>query len=368
MFVGVPREIKEHESRVALTPAGAKILVADGHAVFVEANAGLGSGFTDADYEAAGATILSSGRAVFEKCELIVKVKEPQAEEIALLEPRHIVFGYLHLAAERDLTVGLLASGATALAYETLYAPDGALPLLTPMSAIAGRLSIQAGARFLERPQGGSGVLLGGVPGVLPARVLVIGGGVVGSHAAEMAAGLGADVVLCDVNPARLARLALDLPPRVKTLFSDPNTLEEQLIQADLVIGAVLLPGRRAPHLITRRQLRLMKPGSVIVDVCIDQGGCTELSRPTTHQHPTYVEEGVVHYMVTNMPGAVPRTSTRALTSATFAYVSQLARLGLEGFLALSAGHRAALNVRAGRLESPEVASAFPDLAPPLGS
>lgn len=362
MIVGVPREIKKNEARVALTPGGAHTLVRDGHQVVVETNAGVGSGFADDDYARAGAYIGKSPSELFERSELIVKVKEPLESEIQLLRPAHVVFGYFHFAADRALTEGCLASGAACVAYETLRAVDGSLPLLTPMSAIAGRLSVQAGARFLERPQGGSGVLLGGVPGVLPGKVLILGGGVVGTNAAQMAAGLGADVVLCDVNPARLARLSLDLPPNVRTLVSEPSAIEEQLRHADLVIGAVLVPGQRAPHLIRREHLRLMKPGSVIVDVCIDQGGCVETARPTSHADPVYVEEGIVHYMVTNMPGAVPQTSTRALTNATFPFVRELAALGATKFLSQGPGYRAALNAAQGRIENADVATAFPDL------
>lgn len=366
MIVGVPREVKVNEARVAVTPAGAHLLRSDGHAVLVERGAGVGSGFSDEEYARAGATLVDAAKEVFARSELIVKVKEPQPSELALLEPRHIFFGYLHLAADRDLTEGCLRRGFTGLAYETLRAPDGSLPLLVPMSAVAGRLSIQSGATFLEKPRGGSGVLLGGVPGVLPARVLVLGGGVVGTHAAQMAAGLGAEVVVADVNLARLERLAVELPANVRTLFSDPFALEAEFRRADLVIGAVLLPGRRAPRLIERSHLALMKPGSVLVDVCIDQGGCAETSRPTTHAEPTYVEEGIVHYCVTNMPGAVPQTSTRALTAATLPYVRALARLGVDGFLAQSKGHREALNLRGGQLENDDVASAFPELDAPL--
>jgi len=361
MIVGVPLEIKLHESRVALTPAGAHSLVADGHEVLVETYAGLGSGFADESYLRAGASIVGADQ-LFARAGLVVKVKEPQPEEIARLTSSHVVFGYFHLAADRSLTEGCLKSGVAALAYETLRAPDGSLPLLTPMSAIAGRLSVQAGARFLEKPQGGSGVLLGGVPGVLPGKVLVLGAGVVGTHAAQMAAGLGADVLVADINPARLRQLGYELPANVRTLVSDPWAIEEQLPTTDLVVGAVLVPGRRAPHLVTRAQLQLMKPGSVIVDVCIDQGGCFETSRPTSHAEPTYIEEGIVHYMVTNMPGAVPATSTRALTNATLPYVRALARLGLDGFLAQGPGYAEALNARAGVLTNRDVALGFSDL------
>jgi alanine dehydrogenase len=362
MLVGVPREIKVHESRVGLTPAGALALSSTGHQVLVEAGAGVASGFADLDYLRAGASIVAHPEELYGQSTLIVKVKEPQPIEVARLSARQTVFGYFHFAADRELTETCVESGVTALAYETLRRADGSLPLLNPMSAIAGRLSVQAGAHFLEKPRGGSGVLLGGVPGVLPGRVLVLGGGTVGSNAAQMAAGLGADVVICDVNGARLERLARELPANVRGLLAEPSSIEEELTKADLVIGAVLVPGRRAPHLVSRAQLAIMKPGSVIVDVAIDQGGCFESSRPTTHDDPIYVENGILHYMVTNMPAAVPHTSTRALTGATLPYVLELAQLGPEGFTALGPGHAAALNLRDGAITNPDAAAAFPDL------
>lgn len=361
MIIGVPRETKRHESRVGLTPGGVNALVEDGQQVLIESQAGIASGFEDLQYVRAGASIVGNASELFGEAELLVKVKEPQPDEVARLRSGQVVFCYFHFAADRELTEGCLKSGVTALAYETLRGKDGSLPLLTPMSAIAGRLSVQAGAHFLERPQGGSGVLLGGVPGVLPGKVLVLGGGTVGSHAAQMALGLGAEVVICDTDVRRLRELSYQLPG-VKTLVSDPFLVEEQLKTADVVIGAVLVPGQRAPHLVRREQLPLMKKGSVIVDVCIDQGGCFETSRPTTYADPTYVEEGVIHYMVTNMPGAVPQTSTRALTNATFPYVRKLAHWGLEAFLNEDLGHAAALNLSAGVLRSADVALAFPDL------
>jgi alanine dehydrogenase len=358
--VGVPKEIKADENRVALLPVGAELLRHDGHRVLVEAGAGLGSGISDAEYVAAGAELVPSAAELFERAELVVKVKEPQSSELAQLGPRHTVFGYFHFSGDPELTKKSLQARYTAVAYETLRGLDGSLPLLIPMSEVAGRLAVQQGAKYLEQPQGGRGVLLGGVPGVPPAEVLVIGGGVVGNHAARLAAGLGAHVTLLDVNLSTLRRLSETMPANVTLVFSDPHTLAEGLERADLVIGAVLLPGRKAPTLVRRHQLTRMKPGSVVVDVCIDQGGCFESSRPTTHSNPTFVENGVVHYAVTNMPGAVSKTSTRALCNATLPYVRALARLGTEAFCALSPGHQAALNLQAGQVMSPEIADALP--------
>jgi alanine dehydrogenase len=289
-------------------------------------------------------------------------VKEPQPAELARLEPRHTVFGYLHCAGSRELTEGCLKAGFTGVAYETLRAPDGSLPLLIPMSEIAGRLSIQSGAKYLEAPLGGRGVLLGGVPGVEPANVLVLGGGVVGSNAARVAAGMGANVVIMDVNLATLRTLDVTTPANVTTVYGDPHAIDEHLARADLVIGAVLLPGRAAPRLVTRRQLSVMKPGSVVVDVSIDQGGCFETARPTTHSQPTYVVDQVVHYCVANMPAAVGRTSTRALTNATLPYIRRLAKLGVADFLEVDRGHREALNFAGGKIRNADVAAAFEDL------
>jgi alanine dehydrogenase len=291
-----------------------------------------------------------------------VKVKEPQPEELAKLEPRHTVFGYFHFASSRSLTEGSLKAGYAAIAYETLVDDKGHLPLLTPMSEVAGRLSIQSGAKYLERPMMGRGILLGGVPGVEPGNVLILGAGVVGSNAAKVASGLGANVTIMDINLDRLRELDAIMPPNVTTIYSDPHAIEEHLAHADLVIGGVLLPGRRAPSLISEAQVRSMKPGSVIVDVCIDQGGCVATSKPTTHHEPTYTVDDVVHYCVTNMPGAVGRTSTHALCNATVPYLRQLASRGVEGFIELSPGHRSALNVRAGKITNPDVAMAFEDL------
>jgi alanine dehydrogenase len=362
MAVGVPKESKADEYRVALQPVGVHLLREDGHDVLIERGAGKGSGFADEDYEKAGATLVDDAKTVYEKAKLIVKVKEPQPQELEMLTPEHTVFGYFHFAGSRSLTEASLRTGYTALAYETLQAEDGSLPLLTPMSEVAGRLSIQSGAKYLERPMMGRGILLGGVPGVEPGNVLILGAGVVGTHAAAVAAGLNANVVIMDINLNRLRHLATILPANVTTIYSDPHAVEEQLRHADLVVGAVLLPGRRAPKLISREQLRLMKAGSVIVDVCIDQGGCLETSRPTTHSEPTYVVDDVVHYCVANMPGAVGRTSTQALCNATLPFVRQLASVGPEGFVEHSPGYHDALNMRDGVLCHRAVIAAFPDL------
>ncbi|MEO8182197.1 MAG: alanine dehydrogenase [Deltaproteobacteria bacterium] len=362
MIIGVLKETKADEFRVALRPVGAELLSSDGHRVLIEAGAGAKSGSADQDYLRVGAEIVAGPDAIFELANLIVKVKEPQPAEIARLEPRHTVFGYFHCAGSRELTEGCLRAGFTALAYETLRAPDGSLPLLTPMSEIAGRLSIQSGAKYLEAPLGGRGVLLGGVPGVEPANVLVLGGGVVGSNAARVAAGMGANVVIMDVNLATLRALDISMPSNVTTVYGDPHAIDEQLARADLVIGAVLLPGRAAPRLVTRRQLGVMKPGSVIVDVSIDQGGCFETSRPTTHSQPTFVTDQVVHYCVANMPAAVGRTSTRALCNATLPYVRRLAKLGVTEFLKVDRGHHEALNLAGGKILNADVAAAFEDL------
>ena len=362
MIVGVLRETKPDEYRVALRPVGAELLVGDGHRVLVETNAGTNSGFSDADYAQSGAQIVPNPDAIFDQAELIVKVKEPQPAEIRRLTPRHTVFGYMHFAGSRELTEGCLEAGFTAIAYETLRAPDGSLPLLTPMSEVAGRLSIQSGAKYLEQPLGGRGVLLGGVPGVEPAEVLVLGGGVVGSNAARVAAGMGANVVIMDVNLATLRALDISMPPNVTAIYGDPHAIDLYLARADLVIGAVLLPGRAAPKLVSRRQLAVMKPGSVVVDVSIDQGGCFETSRPTTHSNPTFVVDRVVHYCVANMPAAVGRTSTRALCNATLPYVRRLAKLGPAEFLKVDRGHQESLNMANGKIQNADVAAAFEDL------
>lgn len=359
MIVGVLTETKADEYRVALRPVGAELLAQDGHTVLVQSGAGKGSGFADAAYQAAGARVVAAPKDVYSAANLLLKVKEPQPEEIEFLGPQHTVFGYFHFAGSEELTKACLGAGFDALAYETLVDASGALPLLTPMSEVAGRLSIQSGAKFLERPMMGRGILLGGVPGVEPGNVLVLGGGVVGRNAARVAAGLGANVVVMDVNLALLRQLDEIMPPNVTTIYSDPHAIAEYTATADLVVGAVLLPGRRAPKLITRDHLRIMKSGSVLVDVCIDQGGCAETSRPTTHREPIFVEEEVVHYCVANMPGAVGRTSTQALCNATLPYIRSLAKLGVDEFVGQSAGHHSALNLRAGKIINPGVAAAF---------
>jgi alanine dehydrogenase len=362
MKVGVPRETKDDEYRVALRPVGAELLTREGHTVFVERGAGRGSGYPDEDYEKAGAQLVDGPKELFGNADLIVKVKEPQLPEFDLLEARHTVFGYFHFAASRELTSKSLASGYRAIAYETLKDAANRLPLLTPMSEVAGRMSIQEGAKHLEKPMRGRGILLGGVPGVEPANVVVLGGGIVGANAARVAAGLGANVVLMDTNIDRLRELDSIMAANVTTIYSDPYSVDEYVVQADLVIGAVLVPGRRAPRLVSANLVKRMKPGAVIVDVSIDQGGCFETSRPTTHHDPIYVVDEVVHYCVGNMPGAVGRTSTQALCNATLPYVRQLAKLGPDGFVALDTGRAAADNLRGGKIVSPDVADAFPDL------
>ena len=359
MKIGVPKETKNHEHRVGLTPGAVREVVAHGHQVFVETGAGLGIGATDSDYERAGATISASGAEVFEAAEMIVKVKEPLPDEQARLKPHHILFTYLHLAPAPELAEALLASGATAIAYETVTAPGGGLPLLAPMSEVAGRMSIQAGAAALEKSHGGRGVLLGGVPGVEPGRVVVLGGGTVGNNAAHTAVGIGADVTIVDKSLAVLRHLDEVYGGRVKTLYATRDAIESVLPHADLVIGAVLIPGATAPKLVTRAMLATMKPGAVIVDVAIDQGGCIETSHPTTHADPTFVVDGVVHYCVANMPGAVARTATYALNAATLPYVLALADKGWKDALKDDAGLRAGLNVCNGHVTHPIVADAL---------
>jgi alanine dehydrogenase len=363
MIIGVPKEVKQDEYRVAMLPVGAELLTQDGHTVLIEKEAGSCSGFDDRRYSAAGATIVDTPDEIYARADVVLKVKEPQPAEIARLREGQAVFCYFHFAASRELTAACLEAGITAVAYETLQDAQGRLPLLTPMSEIAGRMSIQEGAKCLERPMGGRGVLLGGVPGVAPANVLVLGGGIVGTNAARMAAGLGANVTIMDINLDRLRYLSEMMPANVNTIFCDPHTVEDYAPRADLVIGAVLVPGGRAPVLMPRSLIRRMQPGSVIVDVAIDQGGCTETSHPTTHSNPVYVVDGVVHYGVTNIPGAVSRTSSLALCNATLPYVRQLAALGVDAFAARDAGHAAAINMTRRKLVNKAVADAFPDLA-----
>lgn len=359
MIIGIPKEIKNNENRVSLTPAGARELVKHGHTVYVQHTAGENSGFPDDDYVSAGAKILPTIEDVYAIAEMIIKVKEPIKPEYKLVRKGQLLFTYFHFACDRELTDAMLASGATCLAYETVVDRHGALPLLVPMSEVAGRMSIQEGARFMEKPQGGRGVLMGGVPGVKPAKVLVLGGGVVGMNAALMAAGMGADVTLCDISLPRLRYLSEVMPRNVKTLFSSTHNIEQELPTTDLVIGAVLIPGAKAPHLISRDMLALMRPGTVMVDVAIDQGGCFETSHPTTHAEPIYTVDGVVHYCVANIPGAVPYTSTLALTNATLPYAIKLADMGWEKACRADAGLAAGLNVVDGKVTFPGVAEAF---------
>ncbi|HXM38984.1 MAG TPA: alanine dehydrogenase [Gemmatimonadales bacterium] len=359
MIVGVPKEIKTAENRVALVPAGAESLAGDGHTVLVEQGAGLGSGFADDAYRAAGAEIAPAADAVWAKAEMILKVKEPIEPEWPKLRPGQVLFTYFHFAASEPLTKAVIKSGCIAIAYETVQLSTGELPLLTPMSEVAGRMAVQEGAHYLEKVFGGSGILLGGIPGVLPGEVLIIGGGVVGANAAKMAAGLGAHVTLLDVSLDRLRYLSDVLPPNVELLYSNRHNILEQLKKADLVIGAVLLPGAKAPHLVKRGDLKLMKPGSVIVDVAVDQGGCIETIKPTTHDKPTYVVDGIIHYGVANMPGGVPRTSTLGLTNATFPYAKKLARLGWKQAVQQDPSLSLGLNIVAGKVVYPGVAEAF---------
>jgi alanine dehydrogenase len=350
MRVGVPKEIKTLEFRVSATPGIVNHLVQDGHAVFVETGAGAGVGLNDAAYAEAGATVLPSAEDVFDAADLIVKVKEPQPIEIARLKPRHTLFTYLHLAADPDQAKGLMASGATCIAYETVVGRKGGLPLLAPMSQVAGRMAVDVGAVALLRPAGGRGMLLGGAPGVPPAKVVILGGGVAGKHAAEMAIGHRADVTLFDISAPRLEELDDQFGGRLKTAFSTPDAVRAAVIEADLVIGCVLIPGAAAPKLVRAADLKAMKTGAVLVDVAIDQGGCFETSHPTTHADPTYVVDGVIHYCVANMPGAAPLTSTYALGAATAPYLLALANKGADQALADDAGLAEGLNVKAGRI------------------
>jgi alanine dehydrogenase len=359
MIVGVPKEIKQDEYRVALLPVGAEELTRAGHKVLVERGAGLGSGITDDLYRINGAEIVDAAADIYGQADLVIKVKEPQPNEYALLRTGQILFTYFHFAADASLTKSVLQTGITAVAYETLHGKRGDLPCLTPMSEVAGRMSIQEGAKFLERPQEGRGILLGGVPGVLPAHITILGGGVVGKNAAQIAAGFEADVNILDINVDRLRYLEDIMPANVNTLYSDRHNIREQLQRADLVIGAVLIPGARAPELVTREDLKLMKPGAVMIDVAIDQGGCFETSRPTTHSHPTYIVDGIVHYCVTNMPGAVGRTSTYALCNVTFPYALRIANRGLPAACASDPGLTEAVNIHAGTVTNRAVAETF---------
>lgn len=356
--VGVPTEVKSDEYRVGMRPVGAEILAHNGHRVYVQSGAGLGCGHEDAMYEAAGATILPTAEETWAISDMIVKVKEPQPQEIQLIRNGQTVFTYFHFAADKALTVGCLERGCISVAYETLTDDHGHLPLLTPMSEIAGKLSIQEGAKYLERPQGGRGILLGGVPGVDVGKVLVLGGGIVGTCAARVATGMGADVVLMDINIERMRQIDEFMPENCKTIYSDPEAIRDHLAWADLVIGAVLIPGAKAPNLITRDDLTHMKPGAVIVDVAIDQGGCVETARVTTHSDPIYTVDGVVHYCVGNMPGAVARTSTQALTNATMPWVTRLAATTADNLAKKDHHFANAINTNCGVLTNQPVADA----------
>lgn len=359
MIIGVPKEIKNNENRVALTPAGAKELVTRGHTVYIQHTAGENSGFSDTAYETAGAQILPSIGDVYNVAEMIVKVKEPIAAEYSLVRKGQLVFTYFHFASEEKLTRAMMESGSICLAYETVENLDRTLPLLIPMSEVAGRMSVQEGARFLEKPQGGKGILLGGVPGVKPAKVLVLGGGVVGHNGALMAAGMGADVTIADISLPRLRYLSEIMPANVKTLYSSTHNIEQELPTTDLVIGSVLIPGAKAPHLVTRDMLKLMKKGCVLVDVAIDQGGCFETSHPTTHAEPVFDVDGIIHYCVANIPGAVPQTSTLALTNATLPYIIKLADKGWQKACKEDKGLALGLNIIEGKIVYPAVAEAF---------
>lgn len=359
MIIGVPKEIKNNENRVAVTPAGVKELVAHGHTVYVQHTAGEGSGFSDDQYLRAGAAILPTIEEVYGIADMIIKVKEPIEPEYKLVKKGQLLFTYFHFASDRELTMAMLESGATCIAYETVRDRMGTLPLLIPMSEVAGRMSIQEGARFLEKPQGGKGILLGGVPGVRPAKVLVLGGGVVGRNAALMAAGLGADVTITDISLPTLRHLAEVMPRNVKTLYSSRHNIETELPATDLVIGSVLIPGAKAPHLVTKEMIHLLTAGSVMVDVAIDQGGCFETSHATTHADPVYTVDGVIHYAVANIPGAVPYTSTLALTNATLPYALRLADMGWKAACAKDAGLADGVNIVDGKVTFKAVAEAW---------
>ena len=359
MIIGVPKEIKNNENRVALTPAGAKELIKRGHTVYVQHTAGEGSGFPDVEYEVAGAKILPTIEATYEIAEMIMKVKEPIESEYKLIKENQLLFTYFHFASYEPLTKAMVESKAVCLAYETVEKADRSLPLLVPMSEVAGRMAVQKGANYLEKPLKGRGILLGGVPGVLPAKVLILGGGIVGTQAAWMAAGLGADVTIMDVSLPRMRYLADVMPANVKTMMSNEYNVRKLIKNHDLIIGAVLIPGAKAPHLITRDMLKEMQPGTVLVDVAVDQGGCIETCRPTTHENPTYIIDDVVHYCVANMPGAVPYTSTLALTNATLPYVIQLAEKGWKKAAQENADLVPGLNVINGEIVYEAVAQAF---------
>jgi len=359
MIIGVPKEIKTNENRVALVPAGVEMLVADGHAVLVEKNAGVGSGFSDDAYAKVGATVVADVDQVWAKAELILKVKEPIAAEWPKMRKGQVIFTYYHFAASEELTNAVMQSKCIAIAYETVELPSGELPLLTPMSEVAGRMAVQEGAKYLEKHYGGRGLLMGGVPGVLPAEVMILGGGVVGTNAAKMASGLGAHVTVFDLSLERLRYLSDVMPANVDLVYSNRLNIQELLPQADLLVGAVLVTGAKAPHLVVREDLKLMKDGAVIVDVSVDQGGCIETIKPTTHEEPVYIIDGVLHYGVANMPGGVPRTSTLALTNATFPYARRLAEEGWREACKADRSLFLGCNVIEGKVVYPGVAAAF---------
>lgn len=359
MIIGVPKEIKNNENRVALTPGGVEAMRKNGHQVYVQSTAGLGSGFPDEEYERVGAQILPDIASVYAKAEMIIKVKEPIEEEYKLIKKDQLLFTYFHFASHEPLTKAMMDSGAVCLAYETVELPDHSLPLLVPMSEVAGRMSVQEGAKYLEKPMGGKGILLGGVPGVRPAKVLILGGGIVGLNAAKMAAGMGAHVTMMDVSVPRLRYLDDVMPENVDTVYSSPYNIKEAIKDADLIIGAVLVPGAKAPKLITREMLKDMQAGTVLVDVAVDQGGCFETTKPTTHKDPIYVIDDVIHYSVANMPGAVPFTSTLALTNVTLAYAIQLANKGWKKACIENPNLKLGLNVINGKVVYKAVAEAF---------
>ncbi len=356
MKIAVPKEIKNNENRVGLTPSGARQLIQDGHEVFVQHNAGMGIGISDEEYTKAGAKIVPTLEDAYATGDMIIKVKEPQANEIALLKPHHILYTYLHLAADKPQTEGLMKSGATCIAYETIQLEDGSLPLLVPMSEVAGRMSVQVGATYLQLDKGGRGILLGGVPGVKRAKVTIIGCGIAGTNAAQMAVGLGADVTLVDLSTKRLAELDQLFENKVNTIFSNSQNIEDAVLQSDLVIGAVLVPGAKAPKLVTREMISKMQKGAVVVDIAVDQGGCIETCKPTTHENPTFVVDGVVHYCVANMPGAVARTSTFALTNVTLKYARMIAKEGVDRAIMKDKPLRLGVNIYKGKLVYEQVA------------
>ncbi len=356
MIIGVPKEIKNNENRIGMVPGGVRALVADGHSVYVQKNAGMGIGITDEEFIKSGAKILDTAAEVFEKSTMIIKVKEPQAVEIAMLKPQHILYTYLHLAPDPEQTKGLMKSGCTAIAYETIQNADGSLPLLVPMSEVAGRMSVQIGAQYLQLDRGGKGVLLGGVPGVKRGKVTVIGAGIAGTNAIQMAMGMGASVTAIDLSTKRLAELDGLYGSHITTLYSNPDNIEKAVLESDLVIGAVLVPGAKAPKLVTRDMISKMQKGSVVVDIAVDQGGCIETCKPTTHENPTFVVDGVVHYCVANMPGAVARTSTFALTNVTLKYARMIANIGVEEAAQKDKAFRPGINIYKGTLAYEQVA------------